>query len=194
MAHYPIIRRRWMSNYPRMPLKHQLVVLTFTQMYLLFLNVPLVYGPYPILSNLITISTYLLLICLLSDSYVILFSREIMLFLLISRMLIYIFLLLSSTNFMFSLATHTLSGGSFFSFVLPIASRVFTSLTKSIPFFCLLKYFCVIIYLDDILVLTQPKHANKRPWTFLCSPLVHLGLFINFSKSEFWHIQQFSFS
>ena len=62
------------------------------------------------------------------------------------------------------------------------APRVFTSLTKPILFLCHHKGLCIVIYLDDILVLVCSKWAGKRACLFLCSLLVCLGLHINFSK------------
>ena len=53
--------------------------------------------------------------------------------------------------------------------------RVFTALTKPIFVLCWCMGFCIGIYIDDILVLIHSKLAGKRPWSFLCSLLVHLG-------------------
>ena len=39
--------------------------------------------------------------------------------------------------------------------------RVFTFLTKPIVFFCHCKGFCIVIYLNDILVLVCSKHESK---------------------------------
>ena len=128
-THYPIIQKRLMSRYPRMPLDHQLVVLAFIQLYLLFLDALVVYDQYQILSDLICICTYLLLRCQLSDRYGNLFNKVIMLSILISRMLIYIFLLLNITViFIVYLAAQTFSVEGF-AFALATALRVFTCLT-----------------------------------------------------------------
>ena len=51
----------------------------------------------------------------------------------------------------------------------------------------------IVIYLDDILVLVHSKWAGKRAHLFLCSLLVHLGLHINFSKSDLCLSQSFTF-
>ena len=69
-------------------------------------------------------------------------------------------------------------------FGLATAPRVFTSLMKPILFLCHCKGFHIVIYLDDILVLICSKLAGKRACLILCSLLVHLGLHINFSKSD----------
>ena len=69
-------------------------------------------------------------------------------------------------------------------FGLATAPRVFTSLTKPILFLCHCKGLHIVIYLDDIWVLVCSKQAGKRACLFLCSLLVHLGLHINFSKSD----------
>ena len=79
-------------------------------------------------------------------------------------------------------------------FGLATAPRVFTSLTKPILFLCHCKGLHIVIYLDDILVLIHSKWAGKRAHLFLCSLLVHLGLHINFSKSDLHLSQIFSFS
>ena len=47
-------------------------------------------------------------------------------------------------------------------FGLATAPRVFTSLTKPILFLCCHKGLCIVIYLDDILVLVHSKWAGKR--------------------------------
>ena len=81
--------------------------------------------------------------------------------------------------------------------VLPLglatAPRVFTALTKPILFLCCHKGFCIIICLDDILFLVCSKWAGKRADLVLCSLLVHLGLHINFSKSDCHFTQTFCF-
>ena len=68
---------------------------------------------------------------------------------------------------------------------LAIAPRVFTSLTKPILFLCHHKGLCIVIYLDDILVLVCSNWVGKRAHLFLCSLLVHLGLHINFPSLTF---------
>ena len=78
-------------------------------------------------------------------------------------------------------------------FGLATAPRVFTSLTKPILFLCHCKGLCIVIYLDDILVLICSKLAGKRACLFLCSLLVCLGLHINFSKSDLCLSQSFTF-
>ena len=74
-------------------------------------------------------------------------------------------------------------------FGLATAPRVFTSLMKPILFLCHCKGLCIVIYLDDILVLVCSKQAGKRAHLFLCSLLVHLGLHINCSKLDL-HLSQ----
>ena len=73
------------------------MVLTLTEMYLLSLgiHVLVVYDLYPTLCSLIAICKYLFLLHTLSDIHSNLLNKVIMSFLLISKMLIYIFLLLS---------------------------------------------------------------------------------------------------
>ena len=78
-------------------------------------------------------------------------------------------------------------------FGLATAPRVFTSLMKPILFLCHCKGLCIVIYLDDILVLICSKQVGKRACLFLCSLLVHLGLHINFSKSDLCLSQTFTF-
>ena len=83
--------------------------------------------------------------------------------------------------------------GKVLPFGLATAPRVFMALTKPILFLCHHKGFCIVIYLDDILVLVHSKQAGKRAHLFLCSLLVCLGLHINFSKSDLHLIQNFCF-
>ena len=78
-------------------------------------------------------------------------------------------------------------------FGLATAPRVFMSLTKPILFLCCCKGLCIVIYLDGILVLVHSKWVGKRAHLFLCSLLVHLGLHINFSKSDLCLSQTFCF-
>ena len=78
-------------------------------------------------------------------------------------------------------------------FGLATATRVFTTLTKTILFHCHGRGFCIVIYLDDILVLVHSKWGGKRAHSFLCSLLVHPGLQINFSKSDLCLTQTFCF-
>ena len=67
-----------------------------------------------------------------------------------------------------------------FAFGMATAPRVFRSPTSPKLFLCSHKGLHVIVCLDDILVLTHSKHADKRTQTFLCPPLVCLGLHFNF--------------
>ena len=78
-------------------------------------------------------------------------------------------------------------------FGLATAPRVFTSLMKPILFLCHCKGLHIVTYLDDILVLIHSKWEGKRACLFLCSLLVHLGLHINFSKSDPCLSQSFTF-
>ena len=71
-------------------------------------------------------------------------------------------------------------------FGLGTAPRVFMAITKPILFLCHHKGFCIVIYLDDVLVLVCLKQAGKKAHSLLCSLLVHLGLHINLSKSDLW--------
>ena len=63
-------------------------------------------------------------------------------------------------------------------FGLATAPRVFMSLITLILFLCHHKGLCIVIYLDDILVLVCYKWVGKRAHSFLCSLLVHPGLHI----------------
>ena len=67
------------------------------------------------------------------------------------------------------------------------------ALTKPILFLCHHMGFCIVIYLEDILVLLCSKWAGKRACLFLCSLLVCLGLHINFSRSDLCLTQPFCF-
>ena len=65
-------------------------------------------------------------------------------------------------------------------FGIAMAPRVFTMLTKPMLFLCHCDGLHVIIYLDDILVLTCSKCAGKTTQTFLCSlffVLVYISIF-----------------
>ena len=108
-AHHSIIQQEVDELLAKGVIEPSLMVLVFTHTFLLFLSVLMAYIPSTTLSVLITICTYLALRCLLSDKCGFLYNREIMLFLLISRMFIHIFLLFSITIiFEVSLAAQTL--------------------------------------------------------------------------------------
>ena len=109
------------------------------------------------------------------------------------RKFIYIFLFFSITFIFVVCLEHKSYPWKVSHSGLVTAPRLFTLLIKPMLFLCCCKGLCVIIYLDDILILTCSKHAGKRAQTFLCSLLVHHGLHINFSKSELSLRQQFSF-
>ena len=78
-------------------------------------------------------------------------------------------------------------------FGLATAAWVFTALTEPILFLCHCKGFCIVICLDDILVLVHSKQAGKGACSILLSLLVQLGLHINFSKSDLCLTQIFCF-
>ena len=130
--------------------------------------------------------------CLPSDRHGNLFNIVIMLFLLISRMLSYIFLLLSIT-IIFRVWQHKPYQRKVLPFGLAMAPGVFTSLNKPTLFLCCCKGFCINIYLDDILLLSHLKDAGKSAQTFLCPLLVCLGLHITFAKSKLNFNQHFYF-
>ena len=80
-----------------------------------------------------------------------------------------------------------------FTFLACTAPGVFTSLMKPTLFLCCHKGLCIVIYLDDLLVLIHSKWVGKRTRLFLCSLLVRLGLHINFFKSDLCLSQSFTF-
>ena len=112
----------------------------------------------------------------------------------IYRMLICMFPLLSIIIISYVLfGIMCLISGRFLPFCLATAPRVFTSLTKPNLFLCHHKGLCIVIYLDDILVLVCSKWVGKRAHSFLCSLLVHLGLHIKFPKSFLCLSETFTF-
>ena len=78
-------------------------------------------------------------------------------------------------------------------FELATAPRIITALTKPIFFHCHHKGFCILIYLNTILVLVCSKWAGRKACSFLCSLLVCLRLHINFSESDLHLTQTFFF-
>ena len=160
------------------------MVLVSIPICLLFQSILVASDPYLTLSSLNVICIYLLLICLLSDMSGSLFSLVIMLLPLISKMLIYMLLLLSiMIGFMICLAQYAIPGESF-TFRDDHRPWVFMALMKPILFLCCHKGFFIVIYLDDILVLVHSKQVGKSAQSFLCSLLICLGLHINFLKSD----------
>ena len=78
-------------------------------------------------------------------------------------------------------------------FGLATSPGFFTSLTKPIFFLCQCMCFCIIIYLDDNLVLIHLKCTGKRAQSFLSSILVCLGQCIVFSTLNFISLSVFIF-
>ena len=78
-------------------------------------------------------------------------------------------------------------------FGLDTAPQFFTSLTKPMLFLCHGKGLCIVIYLDDILVLVHSKWVGNRAHLFLCSLLVYLGLHIIFPSLSFDTLRPFVF-
>ena len=176
-------RRKCRSFQPRGQLNHQMVVLVCIPMCLWSLSIWLVYVIFLILSDLISTLTCLLLGCLLLNRFGNLFNRVIMLSSLILRMLAYMFLLSSIIKFfcdLFARINHisvilcNLGLLQHLGYLLPLLNPYLS--------LCHHRDFHIIIYLDDILICS--KSASKRAWCFMSSPLVHLKLQINFSKSE----------
>ena len=84
-------------------------------------------------------------------------------------------------------------------FGLAVVPRVFISLTKPALSLRHYKELCVIIYSDDILVISFSKCASKKSLTFLCSHLVCLRLhifpsltFISHSNLHLRHVLEYS--
>ena len=144
-----------------------MVVLSSTQTYLLFINI-LVVMSHTQPRYLIAICTYPLLRHLLSNRYGKLFKKKIILYLLISRMLICIFPLLSITVLFDIVSCHK-----------PLQWKV-------LPFY-LLNPSCSFA---DARVFMSWCYEHT---IFLCSLLACLASHINFSKSKFYLTQHFSF-
>ena len=137
--------------------------------------------------------TFFLLRCQLLNLYGSLSSRVIIPFPLIYRMLIYMFPLLSIIIVSYILlCIMCLISGRFYLLGLPQPLGFYIP-HEPILFLCHCKGLHIVIYLDDILVLIHSKWVGKRACLFLCSLLVHLGLHINFSKSDLCLSQSFTF-
>ena len=136
-------------------------MLVFTQIYLWFLCILVVYDTF--LSLDISIATFIctLLRCLLSDRYSNLFSKVTILSLLILSMVICSLLLLSIINVLQIVWHNQPYQWKVSPFWLTIAIGFLYLLTKPILFICQCKGFCVIIYLDNILVLIYSMCAGR---------------------------------
>ena len=136
----------------------------------------------------------LLLRCLLSDMSSNLFSMVIMLSPLISRMLLYIFLLLSFISIFYVLfGTMCHISGKFCPFGLPQPlgfSQPSLNLSCS---FAITRVFKLLPIWMISWSWSSLKWAGKRAHLFLCFLVVHLGLYINFSKSDLCPTQTFCF-
>ena len=117
----------------------------------------------------------------------------IMLFPMIYRVLIYIFLLLSIIIISYVLFDiMCLLSGRFY-LLAGHRPGVFTSLTKPILFLCCHEGLHIIIYLDDILVLVCSKRAGKRAFCF-CVPCWSILVYISvLLKSDVCLSQTFCF-
>ena len=156
-----------MGCFLRQQLNHLLVVLVSIPMCLLFLSILVASAPYFTLSSLFIICIYLLG-GLLSDMSSILFSVVIMLSPLVSRMLIYIFLLFSIIiAFYYLFGTICLISGRFY--LLGWPQPLGFSQPQPILFICHYKGFHIFICLNDILVLVHSKQVGKRANHF-CVP------------------------
>ena len=126
---------------------------------------------------------YLLLICILSGMYSNLFNMIIMLSLLISRMLSYIFLLLSISHFLLFVWQYKPCQWSF-AIWLATAPMIFTSLSKSILFICYHKgfHFINVLWMISWSWLALSMLATELRLLF--SFLVCLGLQVSFSISH----------
>ena len=113
-AHHPIIQKEVDELLAKGVIEPSSGDAGFCSVCLLFLSILVASCPFLTLSSVITTCIYLLLRCLLSDMSNSLFSMVIMLSPLISRMLIYIFLLLSIiVIFTICLAQYTIQVESF---------------------------------------------------------------------------------
>ena len=105
----------------------------------------------------------------------------IMVYLLISRMLIYIFLFLNNhCHFLCFVWYQKPYQWKVLPFGLATTPSVFISLTKPIHIPCHCKGFHIIIYLDDIMVLTCSQHAGKRSFLLLLSHGLSLNTYYFF--------------
>ena len=145
-------------------------------------------------SILIILCTFLLLRCQLLKMYDSLSSRVILPFPLIYRILIYMFPLLSIIfTFYVLFGIMCLISGRFYPLGLPQPLEFLHPSQNLFFFLCHCEGLCIVIYLDDILVLVHSKQAGKRARLFLCSLLVRLGLHINFAKLDLCLSQSFTF-
>ena len=115
-----------------MPLNHLLMVVAFTLMGLWYLNIWMVYSQYSILNHSVVTCAYLLLSCLVSYNHCNFFIRVIMFSLLITRMFICIYLLVSIIVIFTFVWQSKPYQGKVLPFRLATSPRDFTSLTKPI--------------------------------------------------------------
>ena len=169
-VHHPIIQKRGMSCFLREQLNHPLVVMVSIPVCLLFLDILVASGSYLNLKQfnccwhipsfkvptirhvwqLIQHGDYTFSIDL-QDAY------------------LHIPIVNHHHHFLFFVWHNMAYQWKVLPFGLTKAPRVFTALTKPILFFCHHKGSCIVICLDDILVLVHSKWAGKRACSFLCS-------------------------
>ena len=211
-----------MSCFLREQLNHLLVVPVSIPVYLLLLSILAASGPYMTLSGLIVICIYLILRCLLSDMCGSLFCMVIMLSPLISRMLIYIFLLLSIIFGFYNLfgTIYHISGRFYLlgwprplefsqpslnlscSFAVTRFSVLLSILMTSWSWFALsmqltgLAHFCVPYWFtfDCILIFSSLTFASLKTFSFLglCWDTAHMS--VSLPPDKLADIQQLALS
>ena len=132
-------------------------------MHLLFPSVLVGYNPYSTLSDLIATCTYILFKMptirqiwqhIQQGNYVFCFGLK--------NVYLHLPVVKNHHHFLHFVWQHKPYQWKVLPFGLGVAPRVVTLLTKPILFLYCHKVFCIIIYLDDILVLTFSKCAGKR--------------------------------
>ena len=135
----------------------------FTQIYFWYISVQVVYNLHSILSASVTVCTCLLLRVTQSDRYGNLFSKMIMLSLLISSSgCLYIPIGMCHHFYMFYMLSV-----KWFAIWAGYTSKVFHfHLLNPYCTFSTVGFFYIILYLDNILVLTCSQHVRKRARSF----------------------------
>ena len=132
-----------------------------------FLSILVASGPCLTLSSIIIIFIYLLLRCLLSDVQQLIQHGDYAFSIDPQDAYLHIPIVKHHHCFLQFVWDNVPYQWKVLPFGLATAPWVFTALTKPILFLCHHKGFCIVIYLDDILVLVHSKWAGRRACSFV---------------------------
>ena len=153
-VHHPIIQEED-KLLSKGAVDHLLVMLASIPAYMWFLSILVASGPNLTLSSSIIICIYLISRCLLSDMWQLIQHSEYAFSIDLHDVYLHIPIVKHHHHFLQFVWHNMPYQWKILPFGVATAPRVFTALLKHILFLCHHKGFCIVIYLDDILVLVH---------------------------------------